>query len=180
VGIEPFLTTSHRGVALRRLSAADLPAFQAYRTDPLLARYQGWSAMSDMEAREFLVRMSTADLFQPGVWSQVGIADAGDSTLFGDIGLFLAADGQQAQIGITLARISQGRGIGTAATRQAIGLAFEQTTAGSVVGIVDARNEPSVRLLQRVGMRLVESRSVLFRNEPCVEHIYAISRQNDG
>ena len=42
--------------------------------------------------------------------------------LIGDIGLFLAADGRDAEIGITLRRQSQGRGMGTAAAREAISL----------------------------------------------------------
>jgi hypothetical protein len=42
------------GFVLRRLATADLAAFQAYRTDAALGRYQGWSPMTDAEARAFL------------------------------------------------------------------------------------------------------------------------------
>jgi hypothetical protein len=82
---------------LRRLASSDLADFQAYRHDPALAQFQGWSATSDEEASRFLVRMSAIDLLRPGTWSQLGIADAVTQRLLGDIGLFLAADGKQAR-----------------------------------------------------------------------------------
>ena len=163
-------------VVLRRLAASDLPAFQAYRHDPLLAQYQGWAAKSDAEASAFLTNMSAVTLLQPGIWSQIGIADPDGDCLIGDVGLFLAPDGHQSEIGVTLRRQSQGRGIATAAVREAINLVFEQTNADQVVGIADARNLQSIRLLQRVGMHMAESRGAIIREQPCVEHIYAISR----
>lgn len=164
------------GHVLRRLSVSDLPEFQAYRHDPVLARYQDWRATSDAEAEAFLAAMSTAQLLQPGTWSQIGIGSRDGSTLIGDIGLFLAADGKHAQIGITLGRQWQGRGIATEAVQEAINLVFERTNAERVLGIADARNVRSIRLLQRVGMRLVESRDAIFREERCIEHVYAIPR----
>jgi hypothetical protein len=54
------------GIALRRLSVSDLAAFQAYRSDPELGRYQGWSPMSEPEARAFLEEMNGVPLFRPG------------------------------------------------------------------------------------------------------------------
>jgi RimJ/RimL family protein N-acetyltransferase len=167
-------------VMLRRLAVSDLPAFQAYRSDPLLARYQGWAPKSDAEAGAFLAEMSAATLLQPGMWSQIGIAEPDGLALIGDIGLFLACDGHEAEIGFTLRRQSQGRGIGAAAVREAINLVFEETDADRVVGITDARNLQSIRLLQRVGMHMIESRDAHFRGQPCVEHVYAILRQHDG
>jgi RimJ/RimL family protein N-acetyltransferase len=80
------------------------------------------------------------------------------------------------EIGFTLSPGAQGRGIGTAAVREVIDLVFRFTGAGRVVGITDARNLPSIRLLERVGMRRVDSGEAMFRGEPCVEHRYAIDR----
>lgn len=45
-----------------------------------------------------------------------------------------------------------------------------------VVGITDARNAASVRVLERVGMSRVEAREVVFKGEPCVEWEYSIGR----
>ena len=162
-------------VVLRRLQVSDLRAFQAYRSDPVVARYQGWKAQSDAEASAFLAEMRTAAFFQPGKWTQIGIA-GGDGHLMGDIGVLLARDGREAEIGFTLRRESQGHGHGTAAVRLAIDLIFEQTGARRILGITDARNLASVRVLQSVGMSMIESRGGITEDEPCIEHVYALSR----
>ena len=164
------------GVVLRRLAVADLAAFQAYRHDPEIGRYQGWSPVSDEAAAAFLAAMNAIDLLQPGEWCQVGIARPDDDRLVGDIGLFLAADGSYAEIGFSLGRDAQGRGLATAAVREAITLVFELTPAERVIGITDARNEPSIRLLERTGMHRVATTEAMFRGEPCLEHTYALAR----
>jgi len=166
-------------VALRRLSGADLAAFQAYRTDAELARYQGWSAMPDSQARAFLDEMNKAPLFRPGEWAQIAIAEPHALALVGDIGLCLAEDSRHAEIGFTLARHAQRRGLATAAVREAIHLIFASTAVERVVGITDARNRASIALLERVGMRKAEQRTTEFRGEPCVEYVYALPR-SDG
>ena len=164
------------GGVLRRLATTDLLAFQTYRSDPELGRYQGWSPVPDTEAMAFLAAMSTTALFRPGQWLQLGIAEPGDQRLIGDIGLFLSEDGRHAEIGFTLASRAQGRGTATAAVREAITLTFEATAAEDIRGITDARNLPSIRLLERVGMHRVEVRNAVFRGEPCVEYVYALER----
>lgn len=165
---------------LRRLAADDVAAFQAYRHDPELARYQGWSPMSDEEARAFLVAMTGAALLDPGSWTQIGIAEPASRRLIGDIGVCLAPDGRCAEIGFTLARHAQGRGVATEAVRAAIGLIFDSSgTVDRVIAVTDARNHASVRLLERVGMQRSQTRDAVFRGEPCVEHVYAVAR-GDG
>src|SRR4029077_3126060 len=107
-------------VVLRRLAASDLGDFQHYRSDPSIGQYQGWTAMSEAEATAFLEEMSEVPLFRPDRWSQIAIADCVALRLVGDIGLFLREDGREAEIGFTLRRESQGRGLGAAAVRAAI------------------------------------------------------------
>lgn len=161
---------------LRRLTAEDLAEFQAYRHDPELGRYQGWSPMSDAESTSFLIEMNTAPLLNPGSWTQIGIVDPKTQRLIGDIGLFLDQDGHYAELGFTLARHAQGRGVATAAVREAIDLIFAATTVARVFGITDARNSASVKLLERVGMRRTETTNAVFRGEQCVEYVYAVTR----
>jgi aminoglycoside 6'-N-acetyltransferase len=167
------------GFMLRRLTSDDLPEFQAYRHDPELGRYQGWSAMSDQEATAFLSEMNTTTLLNPGTWTQIGIADQNTRRLIGDIGVFLDQDGRYAEVGFTLARHAQGRGLASAAVREAINLIFSATNVDRVFGITDARNSASVRLLERVGMRRTETTNTVFRGEQCTEYVYALLR-DDG
>jgi len=138
---------------LRRLREADLPPFQAYRGDAELSRYQGWLLMDDSAARACLHEMAGSSFCPSGAWCQLGIADRGNDGLIGDIGIHLQANGSLAEIGFTLARHAQGRGLALEAVRAAVDLVFAHTPAARVVGITDSRNGASVRLLERAGLR---------------------------
>jgi aminoglycoside 6'-N-acetyltransferase len=168
------------GAVLRRLVPEDLGAFQAYRNDPEVARYQGWSRMLDAQASSFLEAMRDAPLFRLGDWTQIGIASAQDGHLVGDIGVLLADDGQDAEIGFTLSRPWQRRGVATRAVRAAIALISELTAARRILAISDARNLPCIRLLERVGMHRRESRNTVWRGEACEELLFDIARENGG
>ena len=176
VGTDPL--PRHAGLAvLRRVQVSDLAVFQDYRHDPLITRYQDWyGTRTDAEATAFLEKMNAQQLLQPGICTQVGIAEPEQLSLVGDIGLTLAADGRSAEIGYSLRPAAQGRGIGTAAVREVISMVFELTDAKEVRAIVDPVNVRSIRLLERVGMHMVESCEGTFRDAPCIDHLYAISR----
>jgi RimJ/RimL family protein N-acetyltransferase len=165
-------------VVLRRLLPEDLAQFQAYRHEKTLGQFQGWSPQSDAEAMAFLEEMRGAALFRPGHWIQLGIAERGNKVLIGDIGLRLSGDAAEAEVGVTISTRAQGHGLATASVREAIALVLEHTEVSRIVAITDARNLASIRLLERVGMRRVATRTAVFRREPCVEHVYAISRED--
>ena len=172
------LPSAFPGGVLRRLRTSDLAPFQAYRSDPELGRFQGWSAMSEAEAVAFLAKMNEAALFTPGDWVQLGIAEPEADQLIGDIGIFVSADGLTGELGFTLALDAQGRGIATAAVRQALQVLFCLTSVKQVLGITDSRNVGSIRLLERVGFRRHESRSTVFRGEACIEEVYVLPRKD--
>ena len=176
---EPLPIQTER-VVIRRLSPGDLPAFQGYRHDAEVGRYQGWKPQSDPEALAFLQAMASTALFLPGKWVQLGIADGQTDLLIGDLGLFVSADGHSAAIGFTLGSQAQGRGLGTEAVREAIRLLFQHTAVASIEGITDARNAPSIRLLERIGMRKAATLPAVFNGEPCLEHTYVLSRPDGG
>lgn len=164
---------------LRPLSTADLPAFQLYRHDPELGRYQGWVPQSDTEARNFLAAVSTQPFLVPGAWTQSGIADPVTQTLIGDLGIYLDPTGHHAEIGLTLARSAQGRGIAAAALREAICRIFSSSQVERVLGVADARNAASIRMLECAGMSRTATRDTVFRGEHCIEHVYT-RRRNAG
>ena len=155
---------------LRRLREADLPRFQAYRSDAELGRYQGWLPMHDAAARAFLRQMADSSFCPRGAWFQLGVADLDSAALIGDIGIHLQPDGSAAEIGFTLAHEAQGRGLATEAVAAAVALVFAHTSAARVVAITDARNAASVRLLERVGLRRFATLDAVFRGEACLEH----------
>jgi RimJ/RimL family protein N-acetyltransferase len=173
---DSLLPRRFAGGCLRRLHASDLGPFQAYRNIPDLGRYQGWAAMSEAEALAFLVGMEVTPLFQPGTWVQLGIADSDTGGLVGDIGILLQADTQTAEVGFTLAPSAQGRGVATLAVREALQMLFTATSVWQVLGITDARNSRSIRLLERLGFKCRASRRAVFRGEECTELVFVLPR----
>jgi aminoglycoside 6'-N-acetyltransferase len=163
-------------VALRRLHASDLSRFHAYRSDPLVGRYQGWTPMTEPEALAFINGAGAAELFVPGEWVQIAIAEASTGQLVGDIGIFVAEGAKSAEVGFTLSPAATGKGYATAAVRETIHLLFAHTPVERVLAVTDALNTRSVRVLERAGMTRIDSRETLFRGEPCTEWVYAAQR----
>ena len=165
-------------IVLRRLRRDDLAAFQAYRRDPEVGRWQGWSPQADADARAFIDEMGAAPLFPRGDWVQLAIADRATDRLAGDLGAFVCADGTSAELGFTLSPGFQRRGLATEALHEAIALVFAQTAVQRVVCITDARNAASIRVLERAGLRRVATADAVFRGAPCVEHTYEFRRDD--
>jgi aminoglycoside 6'-N-acetyltransferase len=163
-------------IILRRLTPADLVRFQAYRHDTEVGLYQGWEPVPDQVAIQFLEDMSDIHLFPVGAWIQLGIADRQTNDLVGDVGVRVSEDGKEAEIGFTLAREAQGFGLGTEAVRQLIDLILTQTDVGKLVASTDERNTRAHRLLMRTGFRKAHTTCGLFRGQPCIEHVWEISR----
>lgn len=139
-----------KGVVLRRLSPADLVAFQAYRQDPEVGRFQDWDRMDDEKAAGFLQHMSKAALFVKGQWSQIGIDLDGE--LIGDMGVFVSADKPEAEIGVTLAQGAQGKGLAEAAVRALIGYLFDDLGLDQIIAGAHKDNARSIALMERLGM----------------------------
>jgi len=163
-------------LVLRRFAADDLAPFQSYRCDPEVGRYQGWSRMDDASAAAFIANMAAARIGVPGEWFQIAVADRPTGVLVGDIRIgFDRKRTGVAEIGFSMAPAAQGRGLGSEAVRAALTLLFDLGKVEIIEGITDARNVPSIRLLERVGMRIDRSRETLFKGEMCTEHVYSLT-----
>ncbi|UWQ19139.1 GNAT family N-acetyltransferase [Jannaschia sp. M317] len=159
-------------IRLRRLRPDDLSTFQAYRSDPQVARYQGWDRMDDARAQAFLSAMETTAPFPQGGWWQIGIARGEDNVLIGDLGLCLSADGTEVELGITLARAAQGQGLGQEAVQTAARYIFDATDAARILVITDARNTGALALVARLGLRQIDT----LRDGDLVEPVFELRR----
>lgn len=162
-------------MTLRRLRTADLADFQAYRGDPEVGRWQGWQPQTDAQALAFLEEMARGPQFQPGTWTQLGIANDLTDQLIGDLGVHISADGREAEFGFSLARAAQGRGLASAAVREGLALVFEQTAVQRIHAQTDARNVACIRLLERLGGQHIATLATEFRGEPCSELRYLLA-----
>lgn len=147
-----FAETSR--LVIRRFRESDLSVFAEYRSDPEVARYQSWTPPVELDKAAALVEEFTAgDPDAPG-WFQYAVAlRSADATLIGDIGVDLHQNMMQAEIGFTVHPKYQGQGYATEAVRALLGCLFAERRLLRVSAECDARNEPSARLLERVGFR---------------------------
>jgi RimJ/RimL family protein N-acetyltransferase len=148
---------------LRRFRASDIEAFARYRSDPAVARYQGWEAPYPIEqATDFVTTMATADADVPGDWLQIAIARTGDGSLVGDCAFAPQAhEARIVEIGFTVAPEHQGVGYAREAVSLLLRYLFDHLGKHRVTASCDSRNVPSAKVLAAVGMRreghLVES-----------------------
>ena len=138
-------------LVLRRFRAEDAAPLAAYRSDPLVARYQGWTAPVSLDSAARMVRgLVTGSPEEPG-WFQYAIELRADRCLVGDVGVCLHENRMQAELGFTLAGDRQGHGYATEAVRAVLGDLFERRGLHRVSAECDARNDRSARLLRRLG-----------------------------
>lgn len=182
---EILAVTEH--VVLRHLTDDDAASLATYRSDPVQARYQSWEVPYRVEnARVLITEMCDVRFAQPGAWLQIGIET--DGRLIGDVAVCVDADDpRQATVGFTLAADAQGRGFATEALRAVISLLFTGHGVHRVYAECDARNDRSVALLDRIGMRREahHRKSAWWKGEWTDEYVYAILAEewrdeNDG
>ena len=167
-------------LVLRPFEERDLPHFVAYRSDPAVARYQGWDVpYRPDQATALLEEMRRTRPGEPGRWYQVAIESKALGQLIGDCAFrVLADDGRQAEIGFTLAPAVQRQGYATEAVTALLDDLFGTFGLHRVYAVCDVENEASARLLERVGMRreghFIES--VWFKGRWSSEYWYAILR----
>jgi RimJ/RimL family protein N-acetyltransferase len=136
------------------LTGDDAVDLFSYRSDPEVCRYQTWAPSSLGEAQRFIDSFRSIAFDTPGTWFQLGIRLRDYRVLIGDLGVhFLPDEPEQVEIGVTVAPGHQGLGFGTEAVEGLLGHLFGPLRKHRALASVDPRNLPSVRLMQRVGMR---------------------------
>jgi RimJ/RimL family protein N-acetyltransferase len=153
------LTTAR--LTIEPLAERDVDAFTGYRRDPDVARYQSWGTdYSRADAERLVADQRDGRLPSPGGWLQLAVRKTASEALLGDLALH-RLDGQPDtfEVGVTLARSSQGQGIASEALAALLDLVFDREGAHRVVASCDARNDGVARLLTRAGFRR-ESRQV--------------------
>ena len=172
-----FTQVESERLILRRFRDSDLTPFVAYRNDPEVARYQSWDSFDEREARAFIQEMASAQPGVPGDWFQFAVESKETGGLVGDCAL--QVDGQEpyrAELGFTLAREHQGKGYASEAVSCLLDYAFTSLELHRIFAIADCRNEPSWKLLERVGLRLEGHflESFWFKGEWSDEYLYAV------
>jgi RimJ/RimL family protein N-acetyltransferase len=165
-------------LSLRPFEVDDLRAFVAYRRDPDVARYQSWESTYSMaDAECFLASQRGVEFGQPGEWLQLAVVDRETGAVCGDCAVRVVTDQPAtAEVGVTLAPSSQGKGLATEALAALVTALFERWGMHRVFARADDRNGPVQLLLERLGLRR-EARLVeadWFKGEWSTLLVYAI------
>ena len=142
---------------LRRSRPEDAATISAYRSDPNVNRQQGWDRTDLEGVLADIVEMSGRSPGEPGGWVQFTVEERGGGRIVGDVGLSVA-DGEPGviKVGYTIDPAFQGLGYATEAIRALVEYAFETLGAELVRAHASSENAPSIRVAEKVGMRLVE------------------------
>lgn len=161
--LRPVYPIATSRLLLRPLTAADIDALLAYRSLPEPCRFVPFTPM-DREV--VLGRLdggwARTSLVAEGESLTLGVEHATSGELIGDVMLwFTSAIHRGGEIGWMINPDHAGHGYATEAAHAILHLAFDQLGLHRVVARIDARNEPSLRLADRLAMR---REAVLIRN----------------
>jgi RimJ/RimL family protein N-acetyltransferase len=135
------------------MTVEDAEGFAAYRSDPEVARFQSWSSPYPVARAEKALAANPDGWPPPGRWAQLAIREG--EVFRGDVAVHALDDEitpGTLELGITLARSAQGRGLATEALRAVISAVFANGAHRVFLGC-DARNTPVARLAERAGLR---------------------------
>ncbi len=147
----PTLTSSR--LQLRWLGEDDLADLFAIFSDPQVMRYWSSKAWKDEAAGIALVE-DVRRSFEVGTLYQWGVARRNDDAVIGTCTLSnVDTQNRRAEIGFILRRDHWGQGYMREATSTLLRFSFEQLALHRVEADVDPRNQPSIRLIERLGFQ---------------------------
>jgi RimJ/RimL family protein N-acetyltransferase len=163
---------------VRRFEPGDAEALAVYRSDPDVARYQSWGASFSLESANELIAEYAGEHDDGPGWYQWAVERVDHPGIVGDIGVNLQHDRMQAVIGYTIARAFQGRGYATEIIARLLDHLLVERGLHRVTAECDTRNQASIRLLERLGLRREGHlrSSTWINGEWCDDYIYAMLR----
>ncbi|MFC0041869.1 GNAT family N-acetyltransferase [Actinomadura rayongensis] len=179
--LRPRYPLRTRRLLLRPFQPGDLEGLYAYQSQPEVARFLVWEPRTLEESRVFLrQKMDAATLEKEGDWLVAAVVAAETGELMGEINLqWSSREHCQGEIGYVLNPAFHGHGYATEAAAEGLRLGFEELGLHRIVGRIDARNEASARVLERLGMRREAHlrENELVKGEWSDEVVYAMLRR---
>jgi len=136
---------------IRTVKEEDAAGIYRYRSLPEVRKYQGCPKDLD-EAKKQMAECARLAPNVPGTWYQFVVIEKSGGELIGDIAVHFT-DGKQAELGYTLDPKFQKLGYATEAARAVLGWIFGTLKLHRVSCSADPRNETSIRVMKRMGMR---------------------------
>ncbi len=142
-------------LVLRELELSDWPAVHAYSSEPGVTRYQPWGPNTPAGSRTFVRRVVAGRRREPRRDHHLAVTLAESGQLVGTAALIVrSSEHGQGEIGYFLAPASWGHGYATEAAQLLLDFGFGRLGLHRIFATVDPRNEASIRVLTKLGMRL--------------------------
>ncbi|SMP59267.1 GNAT family N-acetyltransferase [Anoxynatronum buryatiense] len=169
-------------IILRKFKEADAEAFLTYRSNPLVALYQGegWENYKHEQAVAFVKEQMNFEPDIPDTWFQIAVELKDTGKLIGDCAIHtLPHDTNQVEIGFSLDPLYQNKGFGTELVKCLLEYIFNVLNKHRVIAITDTRNKNSIKLLERIGMRLEGHfiKNLWYKGEYTDEYLFAILKE---
>lgn len=140
---------------LRPFRPGDFDSLLTLHGDAELVQWIPWGPRSPAEVQAVLDRKLTQVQFDEpggGIGLAMEVRESGEFA--GELTLaYSSREHSLGEVGFMLGREHQGRGYATEGGREMLRLAFEELDLHRVIGRIDARNEASGKVLERLGMR---------------------------
>ena len=176
--LRPVYPVRTARLLLRPLDLDDADDLLDYRSRPDVCRYVPFGPLDHEAVIERLVGpWATSVLTDEGQSLTLGIEVAETGNLVGEVSLsWRSREHRSGELGYAINPAFAGQGYGTEAARAVLGLGFDELGLHRIAASIDERNESSVKLARRLGMRQ-EARFVdneILDGEWCTELIFAM------
>lgn len=163
---------------LRHFVEDDIDAFMAMHADPEVVRYVPYPPMTREMAVQRLAQIATMTAIDDASQNLrfAAVLPATDEVI-GDMSIWSTErDRLQGEIGFVVNPRFQGKGYASEGAAELLRIGFEEAGLHRIVADCDARNAPSARVMERIGMRLEAHfvQNEFLKGEWTDELVYAI------
>ena len=152
-GLDPPLPVATERLLLRPHRLEDLDDLVRFHSDPEVVRHVPWPVRDRAATEETLrVKLGQTVLEEHGQWLVLAVELRDTGRVVGEVLLKWASD-RQGELGFAFAQDVHGQGYAAEAAAAILRLAFDDLGFHRVTAVVVEGNDPSVRLLGRLGFR---------------------------
>jgi len=176
--VRPDFPITTERLVLRLFTMDDLDAVHAWQALPEVARYLYWSARTREETRASLAaKVAVPWPTRVGESFTLAVQRRDTGEVIGEVHVeWLHEEWRQGEFGFVFHPGHGGRGFATEAAEVALRLGFTNLGLHRIIGRCDGRNTPSIKLMERLGMRKEAHfrHNDIFKGEWGEELVYAM------
>lgn len=139
---------------IRRFVEKDWSDLLEYAGDPRTVAYLDYDTANADMVKEFIAEHSGREIGVEGDYCALAIQHKADGKVIGDVGIRVRSKAdRQGEIGWNLNAAYQSQGYATEAARLLLAFGFATLDLYRIMAACDDRNQASLRLMERLGMR---------------------------